>query len=123
MSKATVLIIDDDADLLDELTEMLTCGGYNVLPCSNAVDAVRLAGASAPDVILVDVLMPELNGLQVIEKIKGSKGTARIPIVLTSGYCEESEGRKLARVNGLAGFVKKPMNPLEVIAEIERHVD
>ena len=122
MPEATVLIIDDDVDLLDELAEMLSCGGYRVVTCSNAVDAVAIAGDSEPDIILVDIIMPELNGLQVIERIKANTRTARIPIIVTSGYCEESEGRKLARVNALAGFVRKPMNPLEVIAEIERHL-
>lgn len=123
MSKATVLIIDDDVELLEEITEMLSYGGYEVLTCSNAIDAVRIAKDAAPDVILVDIIMPELNGLQVIDRIKANARTARIPIVVTSGYCEEGEGRKLARVNSLAGFVRKPMNPLEVIAEIERHLD
>lgn len=123
MSKATVLIIDDDVDLLGELTEMLACGGYNVVTCSNPADAVSVARASMPDIIVVDMLMPELNGMQVIDRIRARDGLSRIPIVITSGYCEESEGRKLARVNSLAGFVKKPMNPLEVIAEIERHLE
>ena len=123
MSKATVLIIDDDIDLLGELTDMLACGGYNVVTCSNPVDAVSIARTANPDVIVVDMLMPEMNGLQVIDRIRANSGLSRVPIVITSGYCEECEGRKLARVNSLAGFVKKPMNPLEVIAEIERHLE
>ena len=122
MSPATILIIDDDPDLLGELAEMLRYGGYRVETCSNAGDAVSAARTSTPDIILVDILMPEMNGLQVIEKIKADPRMTRIPLIITSGYCTESEGRKLARVNRFAGFLKKPMNPLEVINEVERHL-
>ena len=123
MSKPTVLIIDDDIDLLGELMDMLSSADYDVVTCSHPLEAARIARESAPDVILVDMLMPELNGLQVIDRMRANGHASRIPIIIMSGCCEESEGRKLARVNALAGFIRKPMNPLEVIAEIERHLD
>ena len=122
VSKAKVLIIDDDVDLLDELTDMLTGGEFEVALRSRAEEASSAAHLSGPDIIPVDMLVSETSGLRVIEQIKADTRTAGIPIIIIGGHCGENEGCNLVRANGLAGIIKEPMNNLEVIAEIERHL-
>jgi DNA-binding response OmpR family regulator len=120
MAKATVLIIDDDAELLDELSEFLGYSGYGVATCSIATEAVGTARTSGPDIIIIDLLMPGKNGLQVVEELKTDPRTVNIPILILSGCCDEEIGRKLARVNRFAGFLKKPTRPVEIVEAIER---
>jgi|WetSurMetagenome_2_1015567.scaffolds.fasta_scaffold09258_4 DNA-binding response OmpR family regulator len=120
MTKGTVMIVDDDVDLLDELSDMLALSDYRVVPCAAAGAAVRIASENKPDAILIDILMPGLNGLQVVEELRRSAISARTPIIMMSGRCTGSEGDTLARINRFAGFVQKPINPFDLFSTLEK---
>jgi DNA-binding response OmpR family regulator len=121
-TKGTVMIVDDDIDLLAELSDMLTLSDYRVVPCADGAAAVRIASENKPDAILIDILMPGMNGLRVVEDLRRGDNSARTPVIMMSGRCTESEGGTLARINRFAGFVQKPISPFELFAVLERIV-
>jgi DNA-binding response OmpR family regulator len=118
-TKGTVMIVDDDVDLIAELSDMLAMNDYRVVPCAAAGAAVRIASENEPDAILIDILMPGMNGLQVVEELRRSAHSVRAPIIMMSGRCTGSEGQTLARINRFAGFVEKPINPFELFSVLE----
>ena len=119
-TKGTVMIVDDDVDLLGELSDMLTLSDYRVVPCAEAASAARIASRNKPDAILIDILMPGMNGLQVVETLRRGADSACAPIIMMSGRCTEDEGDTLARINGFAGFVQKPINPFDLFSALEK---
>ena len=119
-TKGTVMIVDDDVDLLYELSDMLALSDYRVVPCAAAEAAARIASENKPDVILIDILMPGMNGLQVVEALRRSADSAATPIVMMSGRCTESEGATLARINRFAAFVEKPISPFDLFSTLEK---
>jgi DNA-binding response OmpR family regulator len=122
MAKGTVMIVDDDVDLLDELSDMLTLNDYRVVPCADAAAAARIASKNKPDAILIDILMPGMNGLQVVDELRHGADSAHTPVIMMSGRCTESEGCTLARINRFAGFVQKPINPVDLFSLLEKIV-
>ncbi len=119
MKQKTVMIVDDDEDLLYELGEMLASRGYRVVECGDAGSARRLARDEKPDAILVDVVMPALNGTEVVELLRGEPACADTPILIMSGRCDGRQGELLARVNRLEGFVPKPIGAPELLAMLD----
>ena len=115
----TILVIDDDPGLLELATELLSGDGHRVLVASSGEDALAMMQAVHPDLILLDYFMPEMNGLAVVERLKGDASTRRIPVVaLTSGTAEDAN--KLSGA-GSVGFILKPFEPTEfrrLIADI-----
>jgi DNA-binding response OmpR family regulator len=122
MLKGKVMIVDDDVDLIEELSDMLTSNDYRAVPCASAEAAVRIASENRPAVILIDILMPGMNGLQVVEALRASADSAGTPIIMMSGRFTEDEGATLARINRFAGFVQKPIDPVRLLAVLEKIV-
>ena len=118
-TKARVMIVDDDDDLLAELAEVLAGAGYEAVPCSDGSRAARTALRIDPDVIVIDIMMPGRNGVQVLAELRRSAELAATPVVLMSGRCGEAEGERFAKINGLAGFLEKPIDPLALIAFLD----
>ncbi len=118
--KGTVMIVDDDVDLLGELSDMLTLSDYRVVTCADAAAAERVASRNKPNAILIDILMPGMNGLQVVETLRRSADSSRTPIIMMSGRCTEAEGDTLARINKFAGFVQKPISPPALFSLLEK---
>lgn len=119
-TNGTVMIVDDDVDLLEELSDMLTLSDYRVVPCADAASAARIASRNRPDAVLIDILMPSMNGLQVVEELRRGVDTARTPVIMMSGRCTETEGNTLARINRFAGFVQKPISPFALFSLLEK---
>src|SRR6185503_13370240 len=85
-----VLIIDDEEAIVRVVGDVLQCLGYEVSVATSGKDGVRSACQALPDAVVCDVRMPELGGEEVVLMLKAQPGTAHIPIVLVSGYCEPS---------------------------------
>ncbi len=115
----TILIADDDPGVLEFLHDSLSQAGYSTVEASNGVDALKKARSHSPDLIVLDVNMPQLDGFTVCETLRNQSATARIPILLLTGLSGH-----LARVAGLGGgandYIAKPVTPEELISRIER---
>lgn len=116
-----VLIVDDVPENLSLLYDALDEAGYTVLVATNGQTALDRARHSLPDVVLLDALMPGMDGFEVARRLKADFVTAHIPIVFMTGLTE-TEHVVAAFDAGGVDYVTKPIRPLEVLARIAAHV-
>ena len=116
-----ILVVDDDPDMRDLLTFTLKKAGYAVGTAVDGVDALKKACSISPDLILLDLMMPELDGFAVCEILRDDPSTASVPIIMLTAASGE-----LSRFAGLdAGadeYVTKPFSPKHLIGRIEKLV-
>lgn len=115
--KNTVLIADDDPQIVEVLTTLLEPEGYEIVSCQDGEAAVRCAGEERPDVILLDMNMPKLDGFQALGKIRANPDVAHTPVVMITGE-EDSDGKRRAYEHGADEFVTKPPQVAELKARV-----
>ena len=116
-----VLIVDDIPENLSLLHDALDEAGYTVLVATNGEAALQRAHQSLPDVILLDALMPGIDGFEVARRLKADFATHHIPIVFMTGLTE-TEHVVAAFAAGAADYVTKPLQPAQVLARIAAHM-
>ncbi|HAA26371.1 MAG TPA: hypothetical protein DCE56_00200 [Cyanobacteria bacterium UBA8553] len=119
--KGTILIVDDNPVNLNLLSEILSNAGYKVRAALNGRVAIKSADLTLPDLILLDVLMPQMNGYQVCEKLKASSVTQDIPIIFISALNEGVDKAKAFTVGGV-DYITKPFQTEEVLARVENQL-
>ena len=111
----TVLICDDDRDIVSALEIYLTSEGYQTVSAYNGEEAVRAVNEGDVDLILMDIMMPELDGIQATAKLREGHN---VPIILLTAKSEDTD--KILGLNiGADDYITKPFNPLEVIARVK----
>jgi DNA-binding response OmpR family regulator len=118
---ATVLIVDDLPENLSMLHDALDEAGYKVLVATNGESALARARQALPDVILLDAVMPGIDGFEVARRLKADFSTQHIPIVFMTGLTE-TEHVVAAFEAGSSDYVAKPVRPPEVLARIAAHL-
>ena len=116
-----ILAVDDDQVMTTYLRMALSPYGYEVIGCHSASRVMEAIGREQPDLVLLDVRMPEKDGYQVCQEIREQKKDRYIPIVFLSGACSLDERVKGLTV-GADDFVKKPFEPPELAARIKAHI-
>jgi len=116
-----ILVIDDVAENLQLLTGMLSAKGYKVRPVLGGRQALALAVANPPDLILLDITMPEMDGYEVCAQLKASQSLKEIPVIFISGR-SGMEDKIRAFDDGGVDFVTKPFDVKEVQARVETHL-
>ena len=116
-----VLIVDDFPENLSLLHDALDDAGYAVLVATNGESALQRARQSLPDVILLDAMMPGMDGFEVARRLKADFATQHIPVVFMTGLTE-TEHVVAAFAAGGADYVAKPIRPAEVLARIAAHL-
>ena len=116
----TVLIVDDELTLLDSLAQGLSLKGYTVLKADNGKDAVAIAIKNKPDIILLDVILPDIGGGEVARILQKNHATKNIPIIFLTGLLTKKEAG--TAIAGKA-FISKPYTLDEVVSEIERQLE
>ena len=114
-----VLVVDDFPDNREMFAEYLRISGFRVEEASNGYQAVELAGTLLPDVILMDLSLPELDGWAATRQIKGNPRTSGIKVVALTGHALAGHSQE-AREAGCDAFLTKPCMPEALVAEIER---
>ena len=115
----TVLIIDDVEDNRDLYQEYLLFRGFRVLSADNGTDGVALARGERPDIVLLDLRMPGVSGMQTLRLLKELPTLERVPIVALTAHALE-EQRREALAAGFDAFIAKPCLPDDLVREIER---
>ena len=113
-----ILIVEDDRDILDLVRLYTEKEGYRTSLAATGPDALRLAKSDRPDLILLDLMLPDLDGLEVCKRLRGDPTTAMIPIIMLTAKAEESDtiiGLEL----GADDYVTKPFSPKALIARIK----
>ena len=119
--KADILVIDDTPENLALLSQMLTEKGYKVRSVTKGSTAIRGAKAAPPDLILLDVKMPELNGYEVCQQLKADSLTKDIPIIFISALGDVFDKVKAFQVGGV-DYITKPFQAEEVLARLDTHL-
>lgn len=114
--KFTVLVVEDDYNIRDLLLDILS-SKYTVLTANDGLEALRILQQNLPDLVLCDIVMPELDGLGLIDKIRSDERTAHLPIVSVSAKLS-MEDRIEAVEHGADAYITKPFNPRHVLATI-----
>lgn len=119
MSSTTILIVEDNADNRDIYTTMLRHHGYVVAEAENGEEGIRLAHELLPGVVLMDVSMPGIDGLEATRRLKADPRTAAIPVIAVTAHAMQ-EDRDRARDAGCDGYLAKPVEPRRVLEEVAR---
>ncbi len=120
MKKYSILIIDDEAEFINTIVEILEATDLklNFYHALNGITGIELAQNLLPDIILTDWDMPEMNGLEFVQKLKYNALTKKIPIIMITGIMTTPENLKQAYDIGVIDFVRKPIEHIELVARI-----
>lgn len=111
---ATVLVVDDDPEIVSAITKLLELEGYTVLKAYDGLEALEVLSLNKVHLILMDLMMPRVDGLSAVMQIRKSKN---IPIIILSARTEDSD--KILGLNvGADDYIAKPYNPMELLARV-----
>ncbi|HEY2082619.1 MAG TPA: response regulator [Verrucomicrobiae bacterium] len=113
-----ILVVDDDAELVELVSFNLKQAGYSIGTASDGVEAIKKARSLGPDLIVLDIMMPELDGFAVCEILRRDAATASIPIMMLTALSSEL-GRMAGLGSGASDFLTKPFSPRLLVARIE----
>ncbi len=121
-TKPRVLLVDDYPDAREMYAEYLQFSGFEVIEASNGMEALQRALETTPDIILMDLSLPVMDGWEATRRLKSDERTATIPVVALTGHALAgiSEGAKKA---GCDAFVTKPCLPEDLVREIRNVLD
>ena len=121
LTGAKILVVDDVPNNLDVLCPLLEDVGYRLYVANNGATALTLAEKLCPDLILLDVMMPDMNGYEVCEHLKSEEKTRHIPVIFLSAQNDESSLVTGFEAGGV-DYVSKPFRKVELLARIENHL-
>ncbi|MFH1771703.1 MAG: response regulator [Candidatus Omnitrophota bacterium] len=113
-----ILVVDDEASVVKALTKSLQFQGYDVITAASGKECICKAEEYCPDVILLDVLMPELNGLEVCKLLKDNEKTKNIPVIMLTALADEEDAVK-GLEEGARCYITKPYNLMDLLGEIK----
>jgi two-component system, cell cycle response regulator DivK len=119
MNRKTILVVEDNHDNRAIFAAILDHFGYRVLEAADGEAGVELARKRQPDLILMDISLPKMDGLQATRLLKGEPGTAEIPIIAVTAHAMREDERRV-RQAGCDGYLAKPVEPMRVIEEVGR---
>ncbi|MCI9379770.1 MAG: response regulator transcription factor [Dorea sp.] len=118
MASETILVVDDNREIVYSISELLKYEGYQVANAYDGMEALDILEREKIDLILLDVMMPRLNGLSALMKLREK---SRIPVIILSAKTEESD-KVSGLVLGADDYVEKPYNPAELTARVKAHL-
>jgi len=116
-----ILIVEDQEDNRMIMRDVLSSGGYDLIEAENGEDGVKLAHSERPDLILMDIQLPIIDGYEATRRIKGSAELKSIPIIAVTSYALSGDQAK-ARAAGCDGYVSKPFSPRELLARVREYL-
>jgi len=117
--QGTILVVEDDAWIRSLIADLLTGEGYEVIQASDGKAGLDMAAGHDPDVILLDLAMPEKSGLDVLHELKSSQPTHDIPVIVVSAYAMLMMGSDARRADGV---IQKPFDLADLLTQVEQAV-
>ena len=118
-SEKTVLIIEDETDAADLFAEMMRVSGFSVLKTSSSTPAISMMTAEKPDIVLLDIMMPDISGLDILRQMRADPDLADIPVVVVSAKGMPAD-IKNGMEAGASTYLTKPVGFLELKEAVER---
>ena len=116
-SASRVLVVEDERDVAELIRYNLSREGYDVLVTGSGTDAVKQAREARPDLVLLDIMVPHLNGWEICRRLKSDSETRGIPVIMVTGRAEEGD-KVLGFEMGADDYVTKPFSPRELVARV-----
>jgi two-component system, cell cycle response regulator DivK len=116
-----ILVVEDQADNMQILRDLLTSAGYEVIEAKDGLEGVRAATAHRPDLILMDIQLPLLDGYEATRRIKADPALCAIPIIVVTSYALSGDEGK-ARAAGCDGYVPKPYSPRLLLTKVREYL-
>src|SRR5262245_2876602 len=120
--RSRILVVDDISKNLQVVGTMLRNAGYHVMPATSGIQALERAHAQPPDLILLDLMMPEMDGLEVCSRLKAEPLTRQIPIIFLTASNEMEHLMKGFQA-GAVDYITKPFNAPELLARVQTHLE
>ncbi len=114
--ESRILVVEDDREIAELIKMLLSEQGHEVVLAATGEEALRIAREEPPDLIALDLLLPDLNGMEVLEALKRDEATAQIPVVIVSVLMEQERAKQL----GAVAYINKPLDERALIETVER---
>ena len=118
LMRKKILVVEDNTELLELLRLNLKAAGFAVATATNGIEALKKAHSLLPDLVLLDLVLPELDGFAVCETLRKGAATASIPIIVLTGL-NNDYARRAGLQAGACAFFAKPVNPKHLVAAIK----
>jgi DNA-binding response OmpR family regulator len=119
--KKKILVVDDEPDILSGIRDRLSFEGYDVITASDGQEALKTAREKDPDLIILDIMLPKIDGYKVCRLLKFDKKKKHIPIIMLTAKTQESD-KKTGKDMKADDYICKPFNPDELIKSIKKHL-
>lgn len=116
-----ILVVEDDPDIMRILMHALRAAGFQVVPAYGGEDAIRKVKVQKPDLVLTDLAMPKVSGVEVIHTIKKDPETQHIPVVAVTAHVWDVLAQSAGQV-GCDGYISKPFNTKQLVQEVQKHL-
>lgn len=113
----TVLVIEDEPNIIEAIGFILSRDGWRVATHSNGVDAVEAVRSRAPDLVILDVMLPGRSGYDILRDLRAGEGTATLPVLLLTAR-GQTKDREMAESYGASRFMTKPFSNAEVLEAV-----
>jgi len=120
MSKR-ILLVEDQEDNRVIMRDVLSTAGYQLIEALNGMEGVRLAQSERPDLILMDIQLPLIDGYEATRRIKAIPGLKSVPVIAVTSYALSGDEAK-ARAAGCDGYVAKPFSPRKLLARVREYL-
>lgn len=115
----TALIIEDNPDNMVLITRLLEKAGYETIRAITGMEGVEMALRDSPDFIILDIQLPDIDGLEVLHRIRAAEAAVLIPIIAMTSYAMSGDREKLLAA-GCNGYIEKPIDPMRVISQLQQ---
>ena len=121
-SGAQILVVEDNDKNMKLFREILAAKGYRTLEAKTGEAAVALAAEHSPDLVLMDIQLPDIDGIEALSRLRADVRTASLPVIALTAQAMEGDRERFLAV-GFDGYVSKPVNIHDFIATVERYCD
>ena len=119
MTKDKILIVEDEPFLLDMYKMKFKQGGFEVIVATDGEEAIRIGRRENPDIILLDIMMPKIDGFEVLENLKKNPLTKSIPVLIFSNFSQKEQKEKGIALGAADYFVKTNYTPAQVLEKVK----
>ena len=116
-----ILVVEDTEDNRQIIRDLLTSAGYELIEAADGASGVAMAAQHAPDLILMDIQLPVMDGYEATRRIKADPATAHIPVIAVTSYALSGDEAK-TREAGCDAYISKPFSPRELLAKVRSFI-
>ena len=122
MAGEQILVVEDNEMNMKLLRDVLYATGYRTLEATTGAEAVELASSNVPDLVLMDIQLPDFDGVQALHRLRANERTAAIPVLAVTAQAMQGDRQEFLAA-GFDGYVSKPVNVRELIGTLRQYCD